>query len=103
MFHLSVDLGYFVRAQSAEKGSGATIWMRTVPGNRDLLSVYVACCYLAVKVSSHVTSTGQLTAMLEGVLRERIVPGAASRLEMDCLKMLDYRLGPLFGNLDTEP
>ncbi|KDD71491.1 hypothetical protein H632_c4925p0 [Helicosporidium sp. ATCC 50920] len=119
MLEHAVRLGYFVRARPGgeefdgePRGEGAlpgearafsnalpdnpTVHLRSVPGDVSLLSVYVTCVYLALKVADRVWHAGQLSAMLESALGITVLMPEVLKLEMECLEGLQWRLGPYF-------
>ncbi|KAL6771110.1 hypothetical protein ACKKBF_B33950 [Auxenochlorella protothecoides x Auxenochlorella symbiontica] len=72
------------------------MFLRATKSVPTLLSVYVTCVYMALKVSDRVKHTGMLSAMLTDMLGRRVHSWQAVQLEVECLVGLTWRLGPYF-------
>ncbi|KAL6770191.1 hypothetical protein ACKKBG_A33950 [Auxenochlorella protothecoides x Auxenochlorella symbiontica] len=100
MFQLAVSNGYFLPYTTEALGGKLALrermFLRATKSVPTLLSVYVTCVYMALKVSDRVQHTGMLSAMLTDMLGRRVHSWQAVQLEVECLVGLAWRLGPYF-------
>ncbi|KAL6771109.1 hypothetical protein ACKKBF_B33950 [Auxenochlorella protothecoides x Auxenochlorella symbiontica] len=100
MFQLAVSNDYFLPYPTEALGGKLELrermFLRATKSVPTLLSVYVTCVYMALKVSDRVKHTGMLSAMLTDMLGRRVHSWQAVQLEVECLVGLTWRLGPYF-------
>ncbi|KAL4425292.1 hypothetical protein ABPG75_009308 [Micractinium tetrahymenae] len=83
--------GYF----SAGAPGEADLVMHARPSSSEtLVAAYCACVYLGIKLTDGVQFSNQLSHMLTNALGTRVDPDNAVGLEMQVLRLLDWRLGP---------